>query len=117
MRAASAMAAGSQPANWIALGPAPSTLAMRKVAWFSRSMAQEAIISDTTIPVPSRLARRRNGRSVTPDIGARMTGVSMVTARGPPPSVSEGRSLPSIWANYASPCRIAIIAAGRDVTD
>ncbi len=58
-------------------------------------MAQDAIISDTTIPVPSRLAKRRNGKSVTPDIGARITGVSIVTARAPLPSVRRlCRSLP-----------------------
>ncbi len=111
IRAASAIAAGSHPASWIAFGPAPSTLAMRSVAWFSRTIAQDAIISDTTMPVPSRLASRRNGRSVTPDIGARMTGVSRVTARGPLPSVIDGRvGLPSIWAEYAGNS-IAIAAA------
>ena len=102
MRAASAMAAGSHPASWMALGPAPSTLAMRSVAWFSRTIAHDAIISETTMPVPSRFASRRNGRSVTPDMGASTTGVSRVTARGPVPSVIEGREgLPSIWAEYA----------------
>ena len=103
MRAASAIAAGSQPASWIEFGPSPSTPAIRKVAWFSRTIAQDAIISETTIPVPSRFANRRNGRSVTPDIGARMTGVSMVTARGPVPRTSGGRvGLPSIWAIYGT---------------
>ena len=81
MRAASAIAAGSHPANCTALGPPqPSTSAMRSVALFSRTMAQDAIISDTTRPAPCCLARRRNGRSVTPDMGARMTGTSSRTA-------------------------------------
>ena len=52
-------------------------------------MAQEAIISETTMPAPSCLASRRNGRSVTPDIGARMTGMSIRT----PPPRSIGGSL------------------------
>ena len=65
----------------------PSSSAMRSVVRLARTIAQEAIISDTTSPVPSSRARRRNGRSVTPDIGARMTGVSI---RTPAPS-SIGR--------------------------
>jgi hypothetical protein len=109
MRAASAIAAGSHPASWIAFGPSPSTLAIRRVAWFSRTIAQDAIISDTTMPVPRRLARRRNGRSVTPDIGASTTGVSIVTALGPDPSVMGAKvAVPSIWAKYAPTYHIAI---------
>jgi hypothetical protein len=37
-----------------------------------------AIISETTSPAPKRLARRRKGKSVTPDMGARITGLSSV---------------------------------------
>jgi hypothetical protein len=40
----------------------------------SRTMAWLAIISDTTRPAPLRFTSRRNGISVTPDMGARMTG-------------------------------------------
>ena len=40
------------------------------------SGAALAIISETTSPAPLRLTRRRKGRSVTPDMGARMTGSS-----------------------------------------
>jgi hypothetical protein len=40
----------------------------------SRIIASLAIISDTTRPAPSRLTSLRNGKSLTPDIGARMTG-------------------------------------------
>src|SRR5947209_14398300 len=36
-----------------------------------------AVISDTTRPAPSAAARRRNGTSVTPDIGARKTGFAI----------------------------------------
>ena len=80
MRAASAIAAGSQPASWMADG-LPSSAAMRIVLRFSRMMAQEAIISETTRPWRCSRAHmsctsRRNGRSVTPDMGARTTGVS-----------------------------------------
>ena len=89
-RAASAMAVGSQPASCRALiPPQPSTSAIAMVLRFSRIIAQEAIISDTTMPPPSCLASRRNGRSVTPDIGARITGVSI---RTPPPRSIAGRS-------------------------
>src|SRR3546814_9051158 len=42
-------------------------------------MASEAIISDTTRPAPLRFTRRRNGKSVTPDMGARITGSSIET--------------------------------------
>ncbi len=87
MRAASAIAAGSQPASWIEVGwpvSATSVCAMRKVTRFSRTMAQLAIISDTTSPVPSARDSRRNGRSVTPDIGARITGVAITV---PPKSI------------------------------
>jgi hypothetical protein len=38
----------------------------------------QAVISETTSPVPRLAARRRNGASVTPDIGASKTGVVMV---------------------------------------
>ena len=61
---------------------------MRSVAAFSRTIAQEAIISDTTSPAPRRRARRRYGRSVTPDIGARITGRSITT---PPRSIGRSR--------------------------
>ena len=37
--------------------------------------AAQAVISDTTSPAPSDAARRRNGASVTPDIGASSTGL------------------------------------------
>ena len=88
---------------------------MRSVLRFSRIIAQEAIISETTMPAPVPWPARRNGRSVTPDIGARMTGVAM---RTPPPRLMAGsliaavlqhivaepvvaeRHMLMIWANY-----------------
>ncbi len=57
---------------------------MRSVLRFSRTIAQEAIISETTMPAPNSRASRRNGRSVTPDIGASTTGRASAT----PASVS-----------------------------
>ena len=69
----------------------------------SREEAQEAIISETTMPAPNCLAVLRNGRSVTPDMGARMTGVSIRTPL--PRSIDPRagcvvceRQLPMIWA-------------------
>ncbi len=71
-RAASAITAGSQPASCTAEGaPKPSTSAIFSVCRFSRTIAWLAIISLTTMPAPRRRARRRKGRSETPDIGAR----------------------------------------------
>ena len=76
-----AIAAGSHPASCKEFGPPPPAMeAIRIVAWFSRIIAQEAIISETTNPAPCARASVRNGRSVTPDIGARITGVSMHTS-------------------------------------
>ncbi len=102
MRAASAIAAGSQPASWIAEG-LPSSSAMRSVLRFSRNIAQEAIISETTSPAPWARASRRNGRSVTPESGAMITGVSITT---PPPrsmgsrlSPASETAVPMIWAS------------------
>ena len=92
IRAASAIAAGSQPASSCREAGDPSgspacISAMRRVLRFSRTIAQEAIISETTSPVPRARATRRNGRSVTPDIGARITGVSITTPA--PRSIGE----------------------------
>ena len=42
----------------------------------ARTMALDAIISETTSDTPQRFTNRRNGRSVTPDMGARTTGFS-----------------------------------------
>ncbi len=73
--AASAITSGSHPASWTDIGNSSGEfLAISRVLRFSRTMAAEAIISDTTRPAPPRFTIRRNGMSVTPDIGARMTG-------------------------------------------
>ena len=93
MRAASAIAEGSQPASCSDEGE-PSIAAIRSVVRFSRTMALEAIISDTTSPAPSSRAKRRNGRSVTPDIGASTTGTA--TAMPPPRSIG-GNACRTAW--------------------
>ena len=78
--AASAMTSGSQPASWTDIGNSSGEfLAISSVLRFSRTIAAEAIISDTTRPAPSRFTIWRKGMSVTPDMGARMTGSSMRT--------------------------------------
>jgi hypothetical protein len=81
-RAASAITAGSQPASWTAIGcSSGSERSMRRLWRVSRIIACEAIISETTSPAPKRLTRRRNGRSLIPESGARITGAS--SRRGP----------------------------------
>src|SRR5712671_5727636 len=78
--AASAMTRGSQPASCTAIGCSSEQLFAIVIDWrVSRTSASLAIISETTRPAPSRFTRRRNGRSLTPDIGARITGSSSVT--------------------------------------
>ena len=78
-----------------------STSAIRNVTRFSRTIAQDAIISDTTSPVPSRLAMRRNGRSVTPDMGARMTGVSIVTRLSSRMGARGALRRDAVWSVFA----------------
>ena len=73
------MICGSQPASWTAIGCSSAQLCAIASDWrVSRIAAWLAIISETTKAAPCRLTMRRNGRSVTPDIGARMTGSSRV---------------------------------------
>ena len=74
------MTAGSQPASCTAIGCSSGQVcAIVSDCRVSRIVAWLAIISDTTSAAPSRLTMRRNGRSVTPDIGARITGSSIET--------------------------------------
>ena len=72
--AASAITGGSQPASWIDSGASAiaSVRNFRISLFTSRRTAALAIISVTTKPPPQRRTARRNGQSVTPDIGARM---------------------------------------------
>jgi hypothetical protein len=55
---------------------------------FSRTIAQDAIISETTSGAPNPFAKARNGKSVTPDNGAKITGDAKTTARDPLPIVT-----------------------------
>ena len=80
MRAASAMICGSQPASCTDSGTS-LTVSMRSLRISlrtSRRMAALATISVTTRPPPARRTARRNGMSVTPDIGARMAACGTV---------------------------------------
>jgi hypothetical protein len=78
--AASAISTGEQPASCIDTGSSIGSQAAFCSDWrVSRIAAWLAIISVTVRPVPKRLTIRRNGMSVTPVIGARMTGDSMRT--------------------------------------
>ncbi len=57
--------------------------------------ASLAVISETTRPAPSRATSRRNGASVTPDIGAKITALGsvrlpIVTGPRPEKSVNKG---------------------------
>ena len=78
--AASAMLWGSQPTSCIDTGSSIGSHAAFWTDWrVSRMAASLAIISVTLRPEPYFRTSLRNGRSVTPVIGARITGVSMTT--------------------------------------
>src|SRR5690348_737344 len=80
--AASAITCGSQPASCIETGSSlGSHIAFCSDCRVSRIIAWLAIISVTVSPAPKRFTARRNGRSVTAVIGARMTGDA--TSTGP----------------------------------
>ena len=73
IRAPSAIQCASQPASCTTCGPMP--VASQRSRDIGRPLTRSslAVISDTTSPAPSCAASRRNGASVTPDIGARRT--------------------------------------------
>ncbi len=78
--AASAIWAGSHPASWSETGSSTAAQAAFCSDWrVSRIIAGEAIISVTLSPEPKRRTSLRKGMSVTPVIGARITGQSMRT--------------------------------------
>ena len=81
MRAASAMTGGSQPASCTDRGASltASVRNFRISERTSRRIAALAIISVTTRPPPARRTARRNGKSVTPDIGARTAACAIST--------------------------------------
>src|ERR1700754_4427538 len=75
IRAPSAIQLASQPANCTTCGPIP--VASQRNRDIGRPLTRSllAVISETTSPAPKAAAKRRNGASVTPDIGASSTGV------------------------------------------
>ena len=73
MRAPSAIQCGSQPASWTTRIATPLLSERTEASRSPRTKPAQAVISETTSPAPSRSARRRNGASVIPDIGARIT--------------------------------------------
>src|SRR4051794_34665352 len=76
IRAPSAIQCVSQPASWTTCGPIPvASQRNRDIRWPLASSSL-AVISETTRPAPNSAASRRTGESVTPDIGARKTGVA-----------------------------------------
>jgi len=78
--AASAITSGSQPASWSETGSSAGSHRLFCSDWrVSRTIAWLAIISLTVSPAPKRLTIRLNGKSVTPVIGARITGASIRT--------------------------------------
>ena len=78
--AASAISCGVQPTSCIETGSSVGFQAAFWIDWrVSRIAAGEAIISVTLRPEPKRRTSVRNGISVTPVIGARMTGQSIRT--------------------------------------
>src|SRR5262249_56010108 len=70
---------GSEAASWTTWTPTPCPSRRRRASHRPSARADVATISETTRPAPSRAARRRNGASVTPDIGARTTGLASAT--------------------------------------
>ena len=70
-RAACAICSGSAPAIWTEIGPgSPLWSVRRRVFAVAYSNAFEVTISGDREPCPMRLASWRNGRSVTPAMGA-----------------------------------------------
>ncbi len=78
--AASPISRGVQPTSCIDTGSSIGSQAALRIDWrVSRIAAWLATISVTLSPDPCRRTARRNGRSVTPVIGARITGWSIRT--------------------------------------
>ncbi len=76
-RATSAIAAGSRPAICTAVPVSAAASSARASAEGARaSISRLATISETTSPAPKSATRPRNGRSVSPAIGASSTGGS-----------------------------------------
>ena len=72
--APSAIRWASRPASWITKGLSSLPSARLTTSLRARTSSSLAIISETTRLAPKRCARRRNGKSETPDMGASATG-------------------------------------------
>ena len=77
MRAPSAIHLASQPASWTTWMPAPCPSARSRASRLPSTRAELAVISEITRPAPRRDTSRRNGASVIPDMGARITWFGM----------------------------------------
>ncbi len=107
-RAAPARISGSRPASCTARRPSSASRSdILNVLRCARTTALLASISVTTSSAPNFLTMRRNGLSVTPDIGARITPLSKVSLpsrigcnRAPPSVIYAGLS--SMGRNLAS---------------
>ena len=77
-RAASAITSGTVPAICTLTGSGSPTwsIRLRDFAVFQKR-GSDVVISETAKPAPSRLLSNRNGLSVTPAMGARITFGSM----------------------------------------
>ncbi len=74
------MISGSVPASCTADGPASPAMRDRRSDWRDRrTISRLATISEKTSPAPYWRARRRNGWSLTPDMGARKTRFAVFT--------------------------------------
>ena len=120
--AASAISRGEQPASCSDTGSSTgSHAAFCSDCRVSRIIAGEVIISVTLSPEPKRRTSLRNGRSVTPVIGARITGQSI---RSGPISIGASWgglgsgfiSVPKIWAAHSGlpGGRQAVTRAGHE---
>jgi hypothetical protein len=78
IRAASPIQRASHPANCTTCVRRPRPSARNRASGRPWASAPLAVISETTNPAPRSAARRRNGASVIPDIGAKITGFGSV---------------------------------------
>jgi len=79
MRAPSPIQCAAQPANCTTCVAKPPPSARSSASGRRSARSSLAVISDTTRPAPRRATKRRKGASVTPDIGAKITGLGSAT--------------------------------------
>ena len=104
--AASAMLRAFRHPAWLAAGKLhhvnadPVVLGTQPRIGAALGQRPARVISDTTRPAPRRATRRRNGASVMPDIGARMTLFGNATL---PMAILEDRNTVAVIVTYR-PC-------------